>query len=204
MESILPVNYGVIIRTAGEGKRVAELDEELRGLKEHWESCVEKIKPKQSPILIATEINRATAIVRDMLNDSFNNVYVNNVKVATELKEYIASFAPELEKIVKYYNGNIPIFDQFNLTRQIKTGFGRIVSLKSGAYLVIEHTEALHVVDVNSGNRGKKENDQETNALGVNLSAAEEIFPKPLLFQLDFCVLFCCEHRSWQLHDEKQ
>lgn len=175
MESILPANYGVIIRTAGQGKRVAELDEELHGLTDHWASCVDKIKPRQNPILIATEINRATAIVRDMLNDSFNNVYVNNVKVATELKEYIAGFAPELEKIVKYYNGNIPIFDQFNLTRQIKTGFGRIVSLKSGAYLVIDHTEALHVIDVNSGNRGKKENDQETNALAVNLSAAEEI-----------------------------
>lgn len=175
MESILPVNFGVIMRTAGQGKRVAELDEELRGLTEHWEACVEKIRPVTAPMLIATEINRATAIVRDMLNASFNSVYVNNVKVATELREYISGFAPELEKIVKYYNGNIPIFDQFNLTKQIKTGFGRIVSLKSGAYLVIEHTEALHVVDVNSGNRGKKENDQETNALAVNLSAAEEI-----------------------------
>lgn len=175
MESILPHNYGVIIRTAGQGKRVAELDEELRGLTEHWETCLSKIRPTQSPVLIATEINRATAIVRDMLNDSFNNVYVNNVKVATELREYISTIAPELEKIVKYYNGNIPIFDQFNLTRQIKTGFGRIVSLKSGAYLVIDHTEALHVIDVNSGNRGKKENDQETNALAVNISAAEEI-----------------------------
>lgn len=175
VESIIPPNYGVIVRTAAEGKKVAILDGELKELLRRWEMCCEKLASFKKPELLMSEISRTSAILRDMLNGSFNNIYVNDETVYDEVRGYISSIAPEKEKIVKYYNGNVPIFDQYNVSKQIKTLFGRVVPLKSGAYLIIEHTEALHVIDVNSGIRAKAGNSQENNALDVNLVAAEEI-----------------------------
>ena len=175
MESIIPRNYGVIVRTAAEGKKVAVLDAELRGLIKKWEHALEKIKGSTAPSLLVSELKRTSAILRDMLNVSFNNIYVNDEGVYNEVKEYINTIAPEKEKIVKHYQGNVPIFDQFGIEKQIKSLFGKTVSFKSGAYLIVEHTEALHVIDVNSGNRSKASSDQETNALEVNLAATEEI-----------------------------
>jgi len=175
MESILPKNFGVIVRTAAEGKKVAVLDAELRSLIKRWEITVEKLKNPGYPALLTSEIKRTSAILRDMLNGSFNSIHVNDENVYEEIREYIESIAPEKEKIVKLYTGNVPIFDQFGVEKQIKSLFGRTVSIKSGAYLIIEHTEALHVIDVNSGNRSKSSNDQETNALEVNLTAVDEI-----------------------------
>ncbi|MDR1054909.1 MAG: Rne/Rng family ribonuclease [Prevotellaceae bacterium] len=175
VESIIPSNYGVIIRTAAEGKKVAVLDSELRGLIKRWETCCEKLSSFKKPELLMNEISRTSAILRDMLNGSFNSIHVDDEGVYEEIKEYVGSIAPEKEKIVKLYNGNVPIFDQYNVSKQIKTLFGRVVPLRSGAYLIIEHTEALHVIDVNSGIRAKSGNNQETNALEVNLMAAEEI-----------------------------
>ena len=125
--------------------------------------------------MLVSELKRTSTILRDMLNVSFNNIHVNDENVYNDIKEYLDTIAPEKEKIVKLYQGNVPIFDQFGIDKQIKTLFGKTVSFKSGAYLIVEHTEALHVFDVNSGNRSKATNDQETNALDVNLSAAEEI-----------------------------
>lgn len=175
MESIIPKNFGVIVRTAAEGKKVAVLDAELRGLVKKWETAIEKLKGAPIPSLMVSELKRTSAILRDMLNVSFNNIYVNDENVYNEIKDYIDTIAPEKEKIVKLYDGNIPIFDQFGVEKQIKSLFGKTVSFKSGAYLIIEHTEALHVIDVNSGNRSKSSNDQETNALEVNLAAVDEI-----------------------------
>jgi len=175
MESILPKNFGVIVRTAAEGKKVAVLDAELGSLIKRWEITVEKLKNPGCPALLTSEIKRTSAILRDMLNGSFNSIHVNDENVYEEIREYIESIAPEKEKIVKLYTGNVPIFDQFGVEKQIKSLFGRTVSIKSGAYLIIEHTEALHVIDVNSGNRSKSSNDQETNALEVNLAAVDEI-----------------------------
>ncbi|MEW5846958.1 MAG: Rne/Rng family ribonuclease [Bacteroidota bacterium] len=175
MESILPKNFGVIVRTAAEGKKVAVLDAELRSLIKRWEITIEKLKNPGYPALLTSEIKRTSAILRDMLNGSFNSIHVNDENVYEEIREYIESIAPEKEKILKLYTGNVPIFDQFGVEKQIKSLFGRTVSIKSGAYLIIEHTEALHVIDVNSGNRSKSSNDQETNALEVNLAAVDEI-----------------------------
>ncbi|MDP4227531.1 MAG: Rne/Rng family ribonuclease [Bacteroidota bacterium] len=173
--SIKPKNYGVIVRTASEGKMVAVLDSELRGLVKKWEVSFEQLKGSTPPKVIINEINRTSAILRDMLNGSFSSIYVNDETILHEIKEYISSIAPEKEKIVKLYEGGEPIFDHFGIEKQIKALFGRTVSFKNGAYLIIEHTEALHVIDVNSGNRSKSGSDQETNALEVNLAAAEEI-----------------------------
>lgn len=175
LNSIRPKNYGIIIRTAAEGKKVAELDAELRMLVEKWESSFEKIKGGKAPKLLLGELNRATAILRDMLNGQFDGISINDKTAFHEIKQFIQEIAPEKAKIVKLYNEEQPIFEKFGIEKQIKSLFGSNVSFKSGAYLIIDHTEALHVIDVNSGNRSKSGNDQETNALEVNLAAADEI-----------------------------
>ncbi len=173
--SIKPKNYGVIVRTVAKDKKVAELDKELKMLISRWEDSSVKIYDVKTPDLVVGEIGKISAILRDILNTSFNAVYVNSPEVFQEVKVYVGLIAPDRQDIVKLYKGTAPIFDQFLIERQIKSSFGRTVSFKSGAYLIIEHTEALHVIDVNSGNRSKSNSNQETNALEVNLAAAQEI-----------------------------
>jgi len=173
--SIRPKNYGVIVRTVAKERKVALLDAELRGLVEKWETIFNDIKAVDPPALVLGELNRTSAILRDILNSSFNSIVVNDQSLYREIREYIATIAPEKQKIVKLYSGRVPIFEYFGIDKQIKSLFGKTVSFKSGAYLIIEHTEALHVIDVNSGNRAQSAADQETNALEVNLSAADEV-----------------------------
>lgn len=176
VHSIKPKNCGVIVRTVAEGKRVFELDAELKTLSQRWEQALLKLqKNTERPLLVYEEESRAIALIRDIFNPSFENIYVNDEDVFNEVKAYVTLIAPEKANIVKLYQGKVPIFDNFDITRQIKSSFGRTVNYKHGAYLVIEHTEALHVVDVNSGNRTKAENGQEQNALEVNLGAADEL-----------------------------
>jgi ribonuclease G len=176
LQSIKPRNYGIIIRTAAEGKKVAVLDAELRELVRRWESAFSTIKKDiKSPRLFIGELNRTSAILRDLLNVSFNSIHVNDQTFVDDIRKYIKEIAPESVKIVKLYKGTIPIFDHFGVNKQIKALFGKSISFKHGAYLIIEHTEALHVIDVNSGNRSRSGNDQELNALEVNMEAATEI-----------------------------
>ena len=173
--SILPPNYGIIIRTAAEGKKAAVLDGELKSLIKKWEDSWQNIVKSNTPKLLFTENSRTTTILRDLLNDSFTNIYINDESVYNEVKDYIELIAPEKEKIVKYYKGSEPILDHFDITKQIRGAFGKVVPIRQGAYLVIEHTEALHVIDVNSGIRVKSGIDQEQSAFDVNMNAAEEI-----------------------------
>lgn len=176
INSIKPKNCGVIVRTVAEGKRVAELDTELKVLTKRWEDALIKVqKTQKRPQLIFEETGRAVALLRDLFNPTYENIYVNDESVYKEVKQYVSLIAPDKAGIVKLYTGNVPIFDNFNVTKQIKSGFGKTVNYKHGAYLIIEHTEALHVVDVNSGNRSHSDNGQEANALDVNLGAADEL-----------------------------
>jgi ribonuclease G len=175
LQSIKPKNYGIIVRTVAEGKKVAELDAELRSLVKKWESVFENLKHISPPKLVISELSRASAMLRDMLNGTFTSISINDENIFSEIKSYISTIAPEKQNIVKYYGGAKPIFEKFSVDKQIKGLFGKTVSFKNGAYLIIEHTEALHVIDVNSGNRSKNAADQETNALEVNLAAADEI-----------------------------
>ena len=174
VSNILPQNYGAIIRTAAEGKNAAILVAELKSLIEKWEGSWQKIAKRKTVGLLFTEYSKTTAILRDLLNDSFTNVYVNDEKIYEETRKYISLISPEQEKIVKLYDGKEPIFDHFEVTRQIKSSFGKVVPMRQGAYLVIETTEALNVIDVNSGIRAKT-TDQEENTFEVNKFAAEEI-----------------------------
>ncbi len=174
--SIKPKNYGVIVRTVAEGKRVAELDGELKVLVKHWEDAISRIqKSTKLPTLIFEETSRTVGLLRDLFNPSFEKIHVNDAAVFHEIKDYVTLIAPERADIVKLYKGQLPIYDNFGITKQVKASFGKTISYKSGAYLIIEHTEALHVIDVNSGNRIKNANGQEANALEVNLGAADEI-----------------------------
>lgn len=175
IESIRPKNYGVIVRTVAEGKSVAVFDSELKELVDRFETAFKHIRDMEPPKLILGEIDRASAILRDILNPSFENVYVNDITLSKEIKHFLSTIAPEKEGIVKYVSPEVPILDHFGVDKQIKSSLGKTVSFKNGAYLIIEHTEAFHVIDVNSGNRTKLGDDQETNALEVNLAAAEEV-----------------------------
>lgn len=176
VQSIKPKNYGVIVRTVAEGRKVDVLDAELKELVKKWESAFTALrKVTKSPRLFIGEMNRTSTILRDMLNVTFNSIHINDHSLADDIRNYIREIAPEKEKIVKVYKGTIPIFDHFGVNKQIKALFGKTVSFKHGAYLIIEHTEAFHVIDVNSGNRSRSGNDQESNALEVNMEAAREI-----------------------------
>lgn len=175
IQSIKPKNFGVIIRTVAQEKKVATFDVELRGLVKKWESAFDNIKGVTTPKRVITEVSRTSAILRDLINASFSNIYVDDEVTCQEIKEYLQEIAPEKADIVKFYNENVPIYEHFNIEKAIKLLFGRTVSVRSGAYLVIEHTEALHVIDVNSGNRSRAAKDQETNALEVNLAACDEV-----------------------------
>jgi ribonuclease G len=176
MQSIKPKNFGVIVRTVAENKSVAELENDLNDLVSRWDSAYKTLKNAQPPHRVLGEVDRTNAILRDFLNASFNSIHVNDKKLFDELKTYIRTIAPEKESIAKFYdNAKVPIFDSFGIEKQIKSLFGKTVHMKSGAYLVIEHTEALHVFDVNSGNRAKSDNTQEQNAFEVNMEAAIEV-----------------------------
>lgn len=175
IQSIKPRKYGVIVRTVAEGKKVAELDQELNGLVTKWETTFNKLNRATVPSLIIGEIDRTTALLRDIYHPNFNSIIVNDHAVCNEISDYIGSIQADKRKIVKYYKGRAPIFEHYGIDKQIKAAFGKTVSFKDGAYLIVEHTEAFHVIDVNSGNRIKPGMDQEANALDVNLAACDEI-----------------------------
>ena len=176
IQSFKPKNYGVIVRTVAEGVRMEELKAELQTLIKRWEDALAKTqKATKYPQLVFEETSRAVALLRDLFNPTYENIYINDEAVYEEVRQYVQQIAPERIGIVKLYTGKVPIFDNFNVTKQLKSGFGKTVNYKHGAYLIIEHTEAMHVVDVNSGNRARGVNGQEANALDVNLGAADEL-----------------------------
>ncbi|MBP6977409.1 MAG: Rne/Rng family ribonuclease [Bacteroidales bacterium] len=173
--SIKPNNVGIIVRTVAENKKVADLDAEVKSLMGKWESALKKLPAAKAPKRILSELDRTSVILRDLLNDTFNNIHVNDPVLFDEIKNYLMRIAPNKVDILRLYKGKIPIFENFGVDKQIKGSFGKVVSIKSGAYLIIEHTEAMHVIDVNSGHRIRSDNTQESNALEVNLEAATEV-----------------------------
>jgi ribonuclease G len=175
LTSIKPKGFGVIIRTVAQGKKVAELDRDLENLMDRWNAMCKKLRGAHLPSKVLSELNRGASIIRDVFNDSFSSIYIDDETLYLQIKDYVQSIAPNKENIVKYYDSKNPLFEKFGIERQIKTAFGRTVSGSKGTYLVIEHTEALHVIYVNSGNRSSKTNNQEETALEVNLIAASEV-----------------------------
>lgn len=199
--SIKPKNFGVIIRTSAEGKRVAELMNEMKLLLASWEATLAKAQRVKAPAMVFEEESRIVTALRDIFSPSFEQIHVNDKETFEQIRKYISFISPDRINIVKHYSSDEPMFDHFGVTRQIKSSFGKTVSFRNGAYIIIEHTEALHVIDVNSGNRSKGINDQETNALEVNLRAAEEIARQLRLrdmggiIVIDFIDMAKAEHR---------
>lgn len=174
IESIKPKNFGVIVRTAAEGKKVAHLHEEIRDLEQKWQRIYEQLKNAKVPLKLLSELDKTSSLLRDVLTDDFNNIVVNDREMFQSIKSYLNSNVPEKQKIVHLHRSRRPLFDAYGITRQIKSSFGKTYTLPSGAYLVIEHTEAMHVIDVNSGPKMSKRN-QEDAVLNVNIESAREI-----------------------------
>lgn len=201
IQSIRPNNFGLIVRTVAEGKSVAEIDSDLRMLMDKWARMTTKLKTVAAPQMIESELNATSALLRDVLTDDFNMVYCDTEEVYNEVKEYIKTIAPEKVDIVKLYKLETPIFEQFGVQRDIRRAFGRIVTIRSGVYLYIEHTEAMHVIDVNSGNHIKAGTGQEDTALQVNIESAKEIARQLRLRDMggivivDFVDMAKAEHR---------
>ena len=207
IEAIKPENFGVIIRTSAEGKKVAELNHEMRELVRRWEETLQKTRKSTAPELVYEEAGRSVGVLRDVFNpETFEAIRVNDEETHRQLLNYVNLISPEKAGIVELYDKPEPIFDHYGITKQIKSSFGKTVSFRSGAYIIIEHTEALHVIDVNSGNRAKATADQETNALEVNLRAADEIARQLRLRDMggiivvDFIDMSKAEHRQ-KLYD---
>lgn len=173
--SIKPANFGLIIRTVAEGKPVAELHKDLMTLQDKWTTIFQNLHQAKPPVRILNEMDRSSTLIRDLLNDNFTSITVDNQTLFDDVRSFVKKVSPESEKIVKQYQGKVSIFDHFGINKQITGSFGKNVSLHGGSYLVIEHTEALHVIDVNSGSKATTDADQEANALAVNMEAAEEI-----------------------------
>lgn len=173
--AVLPKNFGVIIRTAAVEAKDSDIEQDIRSLLDRWQKTLQNIRKNTAPAQLMSELSRANTIIRDSLGGSFSQIVVDDEAMFHEIQNYIRVIEPQSEKLVKLYRGNVPIFDNFDISKQIKSLFAKYVSLRRGAYLIIEHTEAMNVIDVNSGNRTKAEDDQEQTALDVNLAAAHEI-----------------------------
>jgi len=203
--SIKPQGFGVIVRTVAEDKRVAELDSELRLLVQRWEDTVKSLQQKEPVSLVSEELGRTIGVIRDVFSPDFTAIQVNDKAIYDEVRQYVELIAPDSAKIVKLYEGTQPIFDKFDITRQMKTGLGRVVGFKHGGYLIIDRTEALFSIDVNSGSK-KLYEDQEENAFQFNMLAAEELVHQLRLRDIggiiivDFIDMDSKEHQQ-QLYD---
>ena len=173
--AVLPKNFGVIIRTAAMEAKDEDIEHDIQTQIDRWRKTVAAIRRSTAPAQLMSEMSRANTIIRDSLNGSFSQIVVDDEALYNEIRNYVKVIDPEMVKIVKLYKGTVPIFDNFDISKQIKSLFAKYVSLKRGAYLIIEHTEAMNVIDVNSGNRTKAEDNQEQTAMDVNLAAAKEI-----------------------------
>jgi len=205
-QSIKPKGFGVILRTVAQDIKVAELDRDLQNSLQRWINMCKQIPNAQAPQKVLSELNRASSILRDVFNASFSSIITNDESLHQEIVDYLERIAPEKTAIAKHYRSRNPIFDHYGIEKQIKSAFGRTVSMRKGAYLVIEHTEALHVIDVNSGNRSNKANSQADTALEVNMIAAAEIARQLQLrdmggiIVIDFIDMHQADHRK-KLYD---
>ena len=205
--SVLPKNFGVIIRTAAMEAKDEDIQHDIQTQIDRWRKTVQNIRKGPAPTQLMSEMSRANTIIRDTLNGSFSQIAVNDEAMFNDIRNYVKAIDPEMTKIVKLYKGNVPIFDNFDISKQIKSLFAKYVSLRRGAYLIIERTEAMNVIDVNSGNRTKAEDNQEQTAMDVNLAAAKEIARQLRLRDLggiviiDFIDLHKAQNRQ-ALYDE--
>ena len=175
MKSIKPKNFGFVVRTNAAGVGNEELEFDIQNLLGKWKLMTQNAKYQNPPKLLLKEMNKTFSIVRDLMNESFSKVITDDAILYGDLKAYIKEYAPEHASVLSKHDDATPLFEKYDVSRQVKSAFGKTVTLKSGAYLIIEHTEALHVIDVNSGPKVKKGIEQDTHAFEINVEAAQEI-----------------------------
>lgn len=177
MRSILPEGFGAIVRTAAAGKTVQTLNSELEELLGRWRAALEQLSaPGKFPRRLLSELNASSALIRDNLNGSYSEIDVNDRELYDEIRSYLSQIDPGAVDMVKLYTSKrVPIFDQYDVTKQVRRSLGRTVDFHKGSYLIIEHTEALHVIDVNSGSGSKNAASSEESAFEVNFAACDEI-----------------------------
>lgn len=209
IESIKPANFGVILRTAAQDKKAADLHEELNELLEKWKKMHANLVRRKNIGKLLSELDMTETLLRDMLTDDFTRIAVNDRNLYGNIKKFLDHTIPEKSNIVQMYNGRNAIFDTFGVTKQIKASFGKTSTMSSGAYIVIEHTEAMHVIDVNSGPKVTTHNQQDA-VLKVNLEAAKEIARQLRLRDIggliiiDFIDMRTYEHRKKLFHKMRE
>lgn len=175
IESIRPRNFGIVVRTNAQGLGATELRKDIEALMDKWQKMTMNMQLQNPPKLLLSEMGKSFSLIRDMLNSSFEGIITDNARLFDQLHHYLEQNAPQYVKLLQLHKGLRPLFDEYDITRQVRNAFGKTVTLKSGAYIILEHTEALHVIDVNSGPKINTEMDQDTNAFNVNCEAAVEI-----------------------------
>jgi ribonuclease G len=173
--SLKTPKLGLICRTAAEQKGGQDLHQDILELQQKWENIFDKLPVANTTDRVLGEDQKSFAILRDLLSYDFASITVNQKQLYDDMKAHLTTIDAKLPKVLKYYSGRDDIFSQFGIDKQIQGSFGKTVSCSGGAYLIIEHTEALHSIDVNSGSKTASSSNQEENALAANLDAAREI-----------------------------
>lgn len=171
---ILPENCGLIIRTAAKDQSDKHLASDLKYLVKTWKTIEEEAKSSKPPKMVYNDVSTTRSVIRDLFTEEVNKVFIDSKKIFKEIRDYVQFIQSELVEKVVYYKESQPIFEAFKIEEQIKQLMGRRVQLPSGGHIVIEHTEAMIVIDVNSGRYAAKK-EQELNSLKTDLEAAREI-----------------------------
>ncbi|MBI5464006.1 MAG: Rne/Rng family ribonuclease [Ignavibacteriales bacterium] len=174
VRSLLPEGFGAIIRTVAEGKTEEMLKQDLEELVKQWRTIEKAVKSEKAPALIYKDLNTTSSVIRDLFQDSVEHVVVDDKKLFKEIRTYVQWMSPDMLERVEFYKGKEPIFDKYGVEKDIQSLFSKKVWLKSGGYLYIEKTEAMTVIDVNSGRYAAKR-EQELNSLRTDLEAAREL-----------------------------
>ncbi len=172
--SIVPSNFGIIIRTAAKGQNENIIAADLKYLLKTWEEIQESIQNSSPPALVYKDVSTTLSVIRDLFTPDINKVFIDSKKVFKEIRNYVRFMQPELLERIELYKGNEPIFEAFKIEQQVHEMFSKRVYLPSGGYIVIEQTEAMTVIDVNSGRYAAKK-EQELNSLKTDLEASREI-----------------------------
>ncbi len=171
---IIPENYGLIIRTVAQGQSEEALKDDLNLLMKTWREIESSAKSEAPPALIYQDLNTTVSVMRDLFNADVSKVFIDSKKLHKQIKNYVNIVQPAAAEKIEHFKSSQNIFDAFNIEEQINTLMGRKVPLPSGGYLIIEHTEAMVVIDVNSG-RYARSKEQELNSLKTDLEASREI-----------------------------
>lgn len=177
VKALKPEHFGCIIRTAADGVETEEIEKDLKSLIQKWDSGFEKLLTAKPNEPVIGELSRRSSVLRDLLSDDFESITVDEKAIYDEVRAFVSEIAPEKERIVKLHNNKVKLFESAGIERQIKSLFGKTVTLPGGGYIVIEHTEAMHSIDINSGSSSNKRNseDQESYNLQVNIEACKEV-----------------------------